>query len=200
MTHFDQVSTSDATLTPGTDRVSDYQQYLEKTGRNDNRGGGSLILSSSTGNGKNQRHDSLMHTSAPTSEKEIQLRTPAVPVLEGRRPAHERKERRRRPHRVEAAEDPHDYPGPLALSLLTTGICLSVFLVSLDRTIVATVRASSENLDTESSQLICFPPRPYRVSPTISTPLTMLVGTAARIWSQLALSSPYMGVYSPCST
>ena len=55
------------------------------------------------------------------------------------KPAAERKERKRRQHRVEAAEDPHDYPGPLALSLLTIGICLSVFLVSLDRTIVATV-------------------------------------------------------------
>ncbi len=32
-----------------------------------------------------------------------------------------------------------EYPSPLALSFLTLGICLSVFLVSLDRTIVATV-------------------------------------------------------------
>ncbi|MCJ1249586.1 hypothetical protein MMC30_006812 [Trapelia coarctata] len=31
------------------------------------------------------------------------------------------------------------YPGPLSLSLLTIGICLSVFLVSLDRTIIAQV-------------------------------------------------------------
>ena len=36
--------------------------------------------------------------------------------------------------------DSSGYPGPLALLLLTIGICLSVFLVSLDRTIVATVR------------------------------------------------------------
>lgn len=32
-----------------------------------------------------------------------------------------------------------EYPGPLALGLITIGICLSVFLVSLDRTIVTTV-------------------------------------------------------------
>ncbi|KAJ9196939.1 hypothetical protein DTO164E3_4226 [Paecilomyces variotii] len=31
-----------------------------------------------------------------------------------------------------------EYPGPLALGLITIGICLSVFLVSLDRTIVTT--------------------------------------------------------------
>jgi len=37
-----------------------------------------------------------------------------------------------------AAED-GKYPGSLALALLIIGICLSVFLVSLDRTIVATV-------------------------------------------------------------
>ena len=37
------------------------------------------------------------------------------------------------------AADGSHYPSPLSLSLLTTGICLSVFLVSLDRTIVATV-------------------------------------------------------------
>ena len=55
-------------------------------------------------------------------------------------PIRSEKMRKRKPHRVERAEDPHEYPGPLALSLLTIGICLSVFLVSLDRTIVATVR------------------------------------------------------------
>ena len=38
------------------------------------------------------------------------------------------------------AEDDHEYPGPFALALLTAGLCLSAFLVSLDRTIVATVR------------------------------------------------------------
>ncbi|KAL1999513.1 hypothetical protein VTN02DRAFT_4422 [Thermoascus thermophilus] len=32
----------------------------------------------------------------------------------------------------------YQYPGPVALSLLTIGICLSVFLVSLDRTIITT--------------------------------------------------------------
>ena len=45
-------------------------------------------------------------------------------------------------HRVEATMNPREYPGPLALSFLTIGICLSVFLVSLDRTIVATVGIS----------------------------------------------------------
>lgn len=193
----DEISTSEITLTPGTDGVSEYQQYLEKTSRRNSRGDASL--SSPTGNGEIQRHNSLENAPAHAVDKEIQLGVPAVPMLEAIRPAHARQERKKRPHRVEAAEDPYEYPGPLALSLLTVGICLSVFLVSLDRTIVATVRASCENLGPRSSELIPFLSRPYRASPTIFTLLTMLVGMAARTWSQLALSSPFMGVYSSCS-
>ena len=196
----DDISTSEITLTSGIDGVSDYQQYLEKTSRRNSRGDPSLAQSSPTGNGEIQRHNSLVGTPTPTLDKEVQLAVPGIPMLEGRRPAHARKERKMRPHRVDAAEDPHEYPGPLALSFLTVGICLSVFLVSLDRTIVATVRAYLGNLGTRSSKLIPFPSRPYRASPTIFTPLTMLAGTAARTWSQLALSSLSMGVYSSCST
>ena len=190
----DEISASEITLTPATDGVSEYQQYLEKTSRRDSRGDASL--SSRTVNGEIRRHNSLENAPAHTVDKEIQLGVPAVPMLEAIRPAHERK---KPPHRVEAAEDPYEYPGPLALSLLTVGICLSVFLVSLDRTIVATVRASCENLGPRSSELIPTLSRPYRASPTIFTLLTMLVGTAARTWSQLALSSLSMGVYSSCS-
>jgi hypothetical protein len=40
-------------------------------------------------------------------------------------------------------EDGNIYPGPLGLFLLVTGIALSVFLISLDRTIITTVRLSS---------------------------------------------------------
>jgi hypothetical protein len=40
-------------------------------------------------------------------------------------------------------EDGNIYPGPLGLFLLVTGIALSVFLISLDRTIITTVRISS---------------------------------------------------------
>lgn len=134
----DDISTSEITLTSGIDGVSDYQQYLEKTSRRNSRGDPSLAQSSPTGNGETQRHNSLVGTPTPTLDQEVQLAVPGIPMLEGRRPAHARKERKMRPHRVDAAEDPHEYPGPLALSLLTVGICLSVFLVSLDRTIVAT--------------------------------------------------------------
>ncbi len=42
-------------------------------------------------------------------------------------------------YRAEQAKDPKQYYEPLPLAILTVGICLSVFLVSLDRTIVATV-------------------------------------------------------------
>lgn len=195
-----ELSTSEITLTPGTDEVSEYQQYLEKTSRRDSRGDTSLIHSSPTINGEIQRQNSLMDTSAPTVDKEIQLGDPAIPVLKETSSVHARRQGEKRPQRVEAAEDPHEYPGPLALTLLTIGICLSVFLVSLDRTIVATVRASCGNTGANSFELISFPQRPYRASPTISTPLTMLVGTAAHTWSRLALSSPFMGEYSLRST
>ena len=152
-----ELSTSEITLAPGTDEVSEYQQYLEKTSRRDSRGGTSLIHSSPTINGEIQRENSLMDTSAPTLDKEIQVGEPAIPVLEETSSAHAREERGKRPQIVEAAEDPHEYPGPLALSLLTIGICLSVFLVSLDRTIVATVRASCGNPGTNPFELISFP-------------------------------------------
>lgn len=198
MTNSDGISTSEITLTPGTDGFSDYQQYLEKTCRSDSRGGASFVPSSPTANGETQRLNSLMDTPNPALDIEMQLGAPAGPILDGVRPAHARKERKQSPHRVEAAEDPHEYPGPLALSLITVGICLSVFLVSLDRTIVATVRASGENLRTRSSELITFFLRLYRASPTISTPLMMLVGTAVRTWSLLVLSSPFMDVFLSC--
>lgn len=151
MPNFDQNSTSESTLTPGTDGVSDYQQYLVKTSRRDSQGDASLAHSSPTENDDIQIHNSLIENPASMLGKEVQLGVPAVPMLEGIRPAHVRKEREKRPHRVETAGDPHEYPGPLALSLLTVGICLSVFLVSLDRTIVATVRAPYERKDPRSS-------------------------------------------------
>ena len=37
------------------------------------------------------------------------------------------------------ADDSASYPGPLALSLIVLGICLSVFIISLDRNIITTV-------------------------------------------------------------
>ena len=40
---------------------------------------------------------------------------------------------------AEETNNEEKYPGPLALFLLTVGLCLSVFLVSLDRTIIAQV-------------------------------------------------------------
>ncbi len=195
MTNLDELSPSDITLTPGTDGVSDYQQYMEKASPRDSRGDASLAQSSPTGNGEISRHNSLIDTPAPTLRDEIQLGVSAVPTLERVRPTHARKEREQRPHERDVFEDSHEYPGPLALSLLTVGICLSVFLVSLDRTIVATVRASDECLVPKSSELISTPSRLYRESPTISTPLTMLDGTAARTWSPLAPSNPFMGAY-----
>jgi hypothetical protein len=46
--------------------------------------------------------------------------------------------------RQETGDEETVYPGLLALSLIITGLCLSVFLISLDRTIITTVSALSE--------------------------------------------------------
>jgi hypothetical protein len=43
-------------------------------------------------------------------------------------------------------EEEIEYPGPLALSFLIIGLCLSVFLISLDRTIITTVSRLSHVL------------------------------------------------------
>jgi hypothetical protein len=57
------------------------------------------------------------------------------------------------PHALDVVEEEEDdvkldeietvHPGPWSLAFLTTGICLSVFLISLDRTIITTVRILS---------------------------------------------------------
>lgn len=131
---------SELTLTPAIDGVSDYQQYLEKTSKKgssvhtESRGERSAIIPPPpTADREFHRGSSTVVPSSPSETGPPASRFQQIKI------AGSRNERRRRPHRVEAAEDPHEYPGPLALSFLTVGICLSVFLVSLDRTIVATV-------------------------------------------------------------
>jgi hypothetical protein len=122
----------------------------------------------------------------------------AASKFEDIKPGAKRKQRKRRPHRVEAAEDPHDYPGPLALGLLTIGICLSVFLVSLDRTIVATVSRPYEGVPAQYVVLTSFS-RLYHALQTTSVPTTTSAGTEAHTLSQLAPCSQYMAEYSPYS-
>ena len=138
MTISDRISKSEITLTPGVDEVSDYQQYLQKNSPESSRGDASLVHFPPMANEEIQRRDFLVATPTPTLEKDIGLGGPAPPVFQ-RISSHPRKAWNKRTRRTEAARDSHEYPGPLALSLLTAGICLSVFLVSLDRTIVATV-------------------------------------------------------------
>ena len=139
MTISDRISKSEITLTPGTDEVSDYQQYLQKNSPESSRGDASLVPVPPTANEETQRQDFSVATPTPTHDKDLGLGVPAPPVFQRISSAHPRKAWNKRPRRTEAARDPHEYPGPLPLSLLTVGICLSVFLVSLDRTIVATV-------------------------------------------------------------
>lgn len=141
MTNLHGSSPSDITLAPGTDGSSDYHQYLEKNSRRNSRGNASTVHSSHTGDGEILSHNTLVNTPAPTLNDETRLQLSRTPIFERIRSTHTRTQQKQRPQRLEVAEDAHEYPGPLALSLLTIGICLSVFLVSLDRTIVATVSA-----------------------------------------------------------
>ena len=140
-------SFSEVTLTPGTDDASDYHRYLEKTSQKDTSSRMRARGESSVTGPPAPRESTDIHHSDPSRNS-----SPPVGSVQGKvkaRPTSSTKEkvglalpkchRKKRPHRVESAEDPHEYPGPLPLSLLTVGICLSVFLVSLDRTIVATV-------------------------------------------------------------
>ena len=147
MTNLHGSSPSDITLNLGTDGGSDYHQYLEKNSRRNSRrnsrGNASIVHSSTTGDGEILSHNTLVNTPAPTLNDETRLQFSRSPTIERIRstPTRTRTQRKQRPQRLEVTEDAHEYPGPLALSLLTIGICLSVFLVSLDRTIVATVSA-----------------------------------------------------------
>ena len=75
-------------------------------------------------------HDSLASRAQDMKIEGLTMKRMMTPDLEENRTPNED---------VSKPADSGEYPGPLALSLLTIGICLSVFLVSLDRTIVATV-------------------------------------------------------------
>lgn len=148
MSSSERGAVSEITLTPTIDKALDYQQYLEKTSQRN-----SLVRHESQrehspiDSAPPAENDAITETSpVPLGEIEIRPEAATATANEKIRPARAhryrrgRKEREKRHNRVEAAEDAHEYPGPLALFLLTFGICLSVFLVSLDRTIVATVR------------------------------------------------------------
>ena len=166
--------------------MSDYQQYLEKTSRK-----GSLLQSKRPGessrvNSPVPTDDTEAHQQSsqgvpdsPVGATDNQHELRASPTFEEIKPAGRRKTRKRRPHRVEQEEDPNDYLSPLPLALLTLGICLSVFLVSLDRTIVATVSGFSST-GTQSMMLTWISSRPYHASRMTSIPTTMSAGTAAR--------------------
>lgn len=138
MTNLDETSKSDVTLTPGTGGILNYQNYVEKVFRIDSRGDDSLSHSSFVRHGEIPTLNSSVDNSTPTLSNQTSFGVATEPTPDGIGPTQTSNERERRPHKVEATENPHAYPGPLALSLLTVGICISVFLVSLDRTIVAT--------------------------------------------------------------
>ena len=174
---------SDVTLQPGGDGISDYQQYLEKTSYS--RASSSLASPPRTvSTPLGYREHSIMTSRPETTASDVQELRDVNPF----EPIKSEKRRKRKLHRVERAEDPHEYPGPLALAILTVGICLSVFLVSLDRTIVATVNGPG----TRSRMKLRLTLGSYRLSHaslTTSIPMMTWVGMEVHILSPLELSS-----------
>ena len=92
----------------------------------------------------------------------------------------------------------HEYLGPLALTALTLGICMSVFLLSLDRTIITTVGAlrTTSYLKIYSNVAI----RLFPTSPINLNLMMMWVGMVVHIWSPHVLSNRSMVVSSLFST
>lgn len=81
----------------------------------------------------------------------------------------------------ETSSQPHEYPGAMDLSFLTVAMCISVFLVSLDRSIIATVRTQIRVCEMQTLPLIFLVIRRSLKLPMSSILMLILVGTAARI-------------------
>jgi hypothetical protein len=75
-------------------------------------------------------------------------------------------------------DDENTYPGPLGLFILITGIALSVFLISLDRTIITTV-SDFRIIDLREVKLTVN--RPFLSSQTSSNLTTISAGMARHI-------------------
>jgi hypothetical protein len=81
---------------------------------------------------------SVVDESTVGKYKEIEIDAPKLEEVGGLEKETKAEEELNNQH-----EDGNIYPGPLGLFLLVTGIALSVFLISLDRTIITTVRISN---------------------------------------------------------
>ena len=90
-----------------------------------------------------------------------------------------------------------EYPEPLPFFLLMLAICISIFLVALDRTIITTV---SGNLLLSRVLLICRIIRRYPISLISFTPTMMSAGTRVHTSSPPVLFYRYMDAYMACST
>jgi len=100
----------------------------------------------------------------------------------------------------EGGEEETNYPGALGLFVLVTGIALSVFLISLDRTIITTVSNSLSCLaqsDFEKERLI--QDRRFHSSRMSSSLMIILGGMVQPISSRRPLSSPCTDGYICCS-
>lgn len=100
--------------------------------------------------------------------------------------------------RKDDTDTPEDYPQGLQLALIILGVCLSVFIIALNRQIVSTVCLKTPPPPFLQVDLILT--RLFLVSLTSSAPTKMSVGTVARICSQLALFNHCTDAYSCHST
>jgi hypothetical protein len=123
------------------------------------------------------------------SYKEIEIGVPPAKPQEGENEGEVEKE--------EGEEGENNYPGPLGLFILITGIALSVFLISLDRTIITTV---SDFTIIDLMEVKLTGNRPFLSSQTSSSPTMTSVGTALHIFSQHQHSNHCMEGYTCCST
>lgn len=84
------------------------------------------------------QHDSDYSLSKAQSTTSFQSEFSGFAPHPGVRPLQEKEDRSVLGEAAGAVDDNHKYPGPLALGLIIVGICLSVFIISLDRNIITT--------------------------------------------------------------
>jgi hypothetical protein len=162
--------------------MSSYPGYRGKTPLNE-----SMSMSGSAKYGSEDTtlysypRNSVVDQSAIGKYKEIEISAPKLEEdVSGKEPKVEEE-----PHNQHGDGD--IYPSPLGLFLLVTGIALSVFLISLDRTIITTVR---DFLALQKCGIrLLIPTRPFHSLRMSSTPTPMLAGMDLPTSSQHPLSS-----------
>ena len=91
------------------------------------------------------------------------------------------KELEKKDEKLDAEDDPDNYPHGLKLLAIISALCMAVFLVALDQTIVSLGRVSVRFCAVSNSKLRLQ--RPYLESQTTSTVLEISAGTVVPISS-----------------